>query len=61
MPTLSNSVQSYKKYFKYTITLCKIYITNKHCIKKARQHVPRNSLITKFGSFLNLRKDTKNN
>ena len=30
-------LQSYKKYFKYTMMLCKIHNINKHAIKKARR------------------------
>ena len=33
-------LQSYKKYFKYTIPLCKIYILNKYFTKKARRFPP---------------------
>ena len=53
-------LQSYKKYLKYTMLLCKIHIINKHAIKKAR----RLPLSPRFNIFLwltlNQCKDTKN-
>lgn len=33
-------LQSYKKYFKYTILLCKIHNMNKHAIKKSEKIAP---------------------
>lgn len=53
-------LQSYKKYFKYTILLCKIHNMNKHAIKKSEKIAPL--ALRKFILWLTLNqcKVTKN-
>lgn len=54
-------LQSYKKYFKYTISLCKIHNINKHAIKKREDYSSRLAQIYSYGSSQKHCKDTKNN
>lgn len=53
-------LQSYKKYFKYTTSMCEIHNMNKYAIKKARKLPLSLCANLSYRLTLNQCKDTKN-